>query len=118
MQRIDKIVHQLDELGDGSKLLNVRHAIATLMLDQLYALQAAPMCWEKFHFFNAVAALDMNIHSIQQPTNAWLRLCLVDLQKAIDCVQPNAPYTARDRRLDAVTLKELTATIEQLYAQA
>jgi hypothetical protein len=115
VQEIDKIACQLDA---HSNLQDVRRAIVMLMLDQLYALQTTPRHWGRAHFANAVAALAMNIHGIQQPTNAWLRLCLVDLRKAIDSVQPDTSYTACDRYLDAVTLEELIAAVEALYAQA
>jgi hypothetical protein len=112
---IDKIARELD--GDSS-LQEVRRAIARLMLDQLYALQALPRRWEKIHFANAAAALAMNIHAIQQPTIVWLRLCLVDLRKAIASIQSSAPFAARDRYLDTMTLEELIAAVEELYAQA
>jgi hypothetical protein len=56
MQEIDKIACQLN---NDSNLRDIRRAIATLMLDQLYALQAMPRRWEKVHFANAVAALAM-----------------------------------------------------------
>jgi hypothetical protein len=115
MTGIDEIAHQL---GDDSNLQYVRRAIATLMLDQLYSLQAMPRRWEKVHFANAVAALAMNVHAIQQPTAVWLRLCLVDLRKAIESIQSNAPFTARDQYLDTTTLEELIAAVEALYAQA
>jgi hypothetical protein len=59
----------------------------------------------------------MDIHAIQQPTTAWLRLCLVDLRKAVESVQPNTSDTACDRHLDAMRLEELIATVEELYAQ-
>lgn len=115
MPGIEKITRQLD---DAANLQDVRRAIARLMLDQLYALQAMPRRWEKIHFANAAAALAMNIHAIQQPTTAWLRLCLVDLRKAIASIQSNAPFTARDQYLDTMTLEELIAAVEELYAQA
>jgi hypothetical protein len=115
MHGIDKIARQLN---DDSNLQYVRRAIATLMLDQLYSLQAMPRRWEKVHFANAVAALAMNVHAIQQPTAVWLRLCLVDLRKAIESIQSNAPFTARDQYLDTMTLEELIAAVEALYAQA
>jgi hypothetical protein len=59
-----------------------------------------------------------DIHAIQQPTAVWFRLCLVDLRKAIEPIQSNAPFTARDQYLDAVTPEELIVIIEELYAQA
>jgi len=106
------------QLNDGLNIADVRHSIITLMLDQLHALQAAPKYWEGRHFANAVAALGMNIHAIQQPTPIWLRLCLVDLRKAIEFTPPNAPYTEHDSNLDEVTILELIATIEALNEQA
>jgi hypothetical protein len=114
VQEIDKIACQLDA---DSNLQDIRRAIAALMLDQLYALQTTPGHWRRAHFANAVAALAMDIHTIQQPTNAWLRLCLVDLRKAVESVQPNTSDTACDRHLGAMTLEELIATVEELYAQ-
>jgi hypothetical protein len=43
---------------------------------------------------------------------------LGDDSKLLDVRHAIATYTARDRHLDAVTLKELTATIQELHAQA
>jgi hypothetical protein len=114
VQEIDKIACRLDA---HSNLQDIRRAIAALMLDQLYALQTTPTHWRRAHFANAVAALAMDIHAIQQPTNAWLRLCLVDLRKAVESVQPNTSDTACDCHLGAMTLEELIATVEELYAQ-
>jgi hypothetical protein len=114
MQGINKIACELD---DGSTPPEIRRAIADLMLAQLQSLRTAPRSWEKVHFANAIAALGMNIHAIQQPTHAWLRLCIVDLKKAIDSTKVHAPYTEQEGNLDAVTIEELIATIESLNSQ-
>jgi hypothetical protein len=97
-----------------SDLPIVRREIALAMLDHLHSLRETPRRWDKAHFANAVAALAMNIHSVQQPTQAWLRLCLVDFRKAIEPAAPHSPYLLHERHLDAVTLEELIATIEGL----
>jgi len=114
MQGLKKIACELDE---GSNPPGIRRAISDLMLDQLHSLRTMPMAWEKVHFANAIAALGMNIHSIKQPTHAWLRLCLVDLSKAIDSIKTHANYTEYEGNLDAVTIEELIATIEDLNSQ-
>src|SRR4051812_15531777 len=104
-------------LGDATEIPYLRRAIADLILDQLRELQKFPMHWDKSHFANAVAALGMNIHSLQQPTEAWLRLSLVDLQKAIRAIQPHAPYPDKNRHLNTVTLEELITIVESLRGE-
>jgi hypothetical protein len=116
MQR--ELVEIERKLNDGSDLLDVRQSIAKLMLDQLHALLAAPSYWENAHFANAVAALGMNIHALKQPTCSWLRLCFIDLCKAIESIQPDVATIAHDRHHDAVTIEELITTIEALDAKA
>jgi hypothetical protein len=37
----------------------------------------------KKHFANAISWLSLNVHSLIQPSTAWLRLCLMDLENAI-----------------------------------
>ena len=108
-------IHKLMcQLNDPSRLMVVRHAIATTMLEHLRTLQAQPRTWNKAHFANAVAAFVMNVNSVQQPTHAWLRLCLVDLRKAVDSIEPGTPYARRNLHLDAVTLEEMITSIEVL----
>ncbi len=111
MPAIDKLMNQLD---DPSNLASARCSIALAMLDHLYALREAPQPWERAHFANAVAALAMNINSVQQPTHAWLRLCLVDFRKATAPSGKIESYELHQRHLDAVTLEELITTIEGL----
>jgi hypothetical protein len=111
MRQLNDILRLLE---DGANLPLVRRAVLDLILHQLHALQAVPMHWEKAHFANAVAALGMNIHSIYQPTDAWLRLALVDFQKAVLAIKPETPYRELNRHLDMITLEELIATVETL----
>jgi len=114
-QELAEVANKLD---DGSNLLDVRLSIARLMLGQLHALLATPTYWESSHFANAVAALGMNIHALQQPTRSWLRLCLIDLRKAIESIQPDVSYIAHHQHRDAVAIEELITTIEALHAKA
>jgi hypothetical protein len=111
MPILDELAQRLDS---GGNLLEIRRSIAKLMLDHLHSLLAKPGHWHHGHFTNAVAALGMNIHSIRQPTRSWLRLCLIDLEKAIECIQSNVPYLPYERHQDAITIEELITTVEVL----
>jgi hypothetical protein len=114
MHAAQKLVHQVD---DPDSLMAARRSVAGLVLDHLRALQLAPRQWQQVHLASAVATLAAGIDSMEQPVHAWLRLCLVDLQKSIDSIAPCGSYTPRQRHLDAVTLEELIATIEALGDQ-
>ncbi len=115
MQAINDL---LDRLDDPGSLSAVRHEITGLMLTYLRSLQKEPRHWEKAHMGHAVASLGMNIQSVKQPSHAWLRLCLIDLAKAIDYIQPNTPYRERERNFDVVTLEELITSVEAMDALA
>jgi hypothetical protein len=111
MPAIEKLLRQLD---DSAGLPATRRDIALAMLAELRELQTAPRRWNKAHFANAIAALGMNINALQQPTNAWLRLALVDLRKAMESARAGEPLSPHERHLDAVTIEELIATVESL----
>ena len=54
-----------------------------------------------------------------QPTTAWLRLSLVDLEKAlVPANQRNEHYAPRNEQLDALTYEQLKRAIEMLGGQA
>jgi hypothetical protein len=111
MHTINELMSRLD---DPVSLTIVRRQIANLMLGYLHSLQKTPRHWERAHLGHAVAALGMNIQSIGQPSHAWLRLCLIDLAKAIEYVQPDTPYREHDRNCDVVTIEELITSIEAM----
>jgi hypothetical protein len=80
MQSIESLLQRLD---DSSDVDGTRNAIADLISGQLQARKDSLGYWETTHFANAIAALSLNVKSLRQPTTAWLRLCLVDLEKVL-----------------------------------
>jgi hypothetical protein len=73
----------LRELDDIRNLGAIRSAIIRTIRLQLEYRRGALDEWETVHFTNAVSSLALNVNSLQQPTTAWLRLCLVDLETAL-----------------------------------
>lgn len=112
METIDDLLRQLQEAHD---LQSFRRSIITVMLTHLRALPTESKAWNKAHYANAIAALAMNINAIKQPTDAWLRLCLVDLQNAIESAQSTPLSAPHVDPQDTVTLNELIAIVEALY---
>jgi hypothetical protein len=80
MQTLDSMVLQLDDL-DNIPALKVQ--LAECIFRNLFQRKDALDDWEKDHFANSITALALNVDALQQPTNAWLRLCLIDLEKAL-----------------------------------
>lgn len=110
MHTIGEIQQQIAENGD---LTEIRRAIAELIVHRLQAVKESFGYWEKIHFADAISSLALNVNSLHQPTFAWLRLCLVDLEHAlVPADQRNENYTPRDQRYDAVTYNELMEAIE------
>jgi hypothetical protein len=73
----------LRDLDDVSKLGEIRSSIIRTIRLQLRYRQGALDEWETVHFTNAICSLALNVDSLHQPTSAWLRLCLVDLETAL-----------------------------------
>jgi hypothetical protein len=73
----------LRELEDVRKVPAIRAAIIDIIRQQLQIRHGALDEWESVHFTNAVTSLALNIEAVHQPTTAWLRLCLVDLESAM-----------------------------------
>lgn len=85
------------------------------MLDCLEANKDALDDWRKTHFSNAMGALALNIHSLQQPTNAWLRLCLVDLGNVcVPLTERDPDYRSTDPSLHDVTYEQLLGALDSI----
>jgi hypothetical protein len=76
----DPLFRQLD---DVHHLHALRAAIMRTLRRQLRYRRGALDEWETVHFTNAIRALSSNMHSREQPTTAWLRLCMVDIETAL-----------------------------------
>lgn len=73
----------LREMVDtGADVDAVRRAILDAMQALLAQEETAMDDWRMAHLINAVGAFSLNCNAVQQPTTAWLRLCVDDLEKA------------------------------------
>lgn len=109
---VDLILRQIDENGD---IAQIRCAILDLIAQELQALKGSFGYWEKACLANAIAALAWNIYSRHQPTTVWLRLCLVNVEKArVPAEERDEHYTLRDKQLEALTFQQLAEDIESL----
>ena len=88
MQTFDSLYRQIQDLDN---IPAFRVQLVELIFQHLHRLRDSLDDWEKDHFGYAIIALGLNVNSKQQPTDAWLRLCLVDLEKAL------TPKEQRDR---------------------
>jgi len=112
MQSIESLLQRLD---GGDDLKDIRSAVANLTADHLLAMKDSLGYWETTHFANAIAALSLNVNSLRQPTTAWLRLCLVDLEKVL--VPPNQRdenSMLRDQHLESLTYEQLMEVLDAI----
>ncbi len=73
----------MSEVSDLEAIEATRIKIIGLISRELARLNTSMSDWQKIQFSNAIGALLMNVMSFEQPTVAWLRLCLVDVEKAL-----------------------------------
>lgn len=107
-----------DALTDLANVPAIRSAIVDLILHHLQAAEHALDDWQKVHFLNAISALALNVNSLQQPTASWLRLCLVDLEKAITpAYQRSDDLPARNIDLELITYERLMEALDSIGRQ-
>jgi hypothetical protein len=112
MQRIEAIESQIDDVNN---VASVRLQIVELLLTCLHEHKDTLDDWKKTHFSNAIGALGLNIHTLHQPTTAWLRLCLADFKKAnlpMDQRDPN--FRSSDPSMRDVTYAQLLGAVDAL----
>jgi hypothetical protein len=106
------------ELDDVASLRNTRTDIVDLIWHHLHASQDSLDDWQKVHFLNAISALALNLNSLQQPTASWLRLCLVDLEKAITPAYQRGEHSIpRNIDLELVTYERLMDALDSVGRQ-
>ena len=109
---IDAIFQMLHE---GSDIRETRKAIAGLIVEQLEEGRDSFGHWEKAHFANAIAALAWNMNSSDRSSQAWLRLCLVNVEKAlIPKDQRNEHYGRRYDQFDWLSVEQLLQSVREL----
>jgi hypothetical protein len=114
IQRFDSLFLQVNDLDN---IPAFRVQLVLMIFQNLYRLRDSLDDWGKDHFENAINSLALNVDSMRQPTNAWLRLCLIDLEKALtpkeernDCYfRPGAGADAADR-----SYEQLVATLDSI----
>jgi hypothetical protein len=114
MQPFDSLFLQVNDLANISAF---RVQLVLLIFQNLSPLRDSLDQWEKDHFGNAINSLALNVDSMRQPTNAWLRLCLIDLEKALTpkeqrndrYFRPGAEAGAEDR-----SYEQLIATLDSI----
>lgn len=72
-----------EQIALQAEVVPIRAAILKLLRRSIGARKNTLQDRENEHFSNAITALTMNMHTPKQPSYSWLRLCLVDLEKAI-----------------------------------
>jgi len=107
-----------DALTDLANVPAIRSAIVDLMFHHLRATEESLDDWQKVHFLNAISALALNVNSLQQPTASWLRLCLVDLEKAITpSYQRGNDLPPRNIDLELITFERLMEALDSIGRQ-
>jgi hypothetical protein len=119
MQAIDSLLSQLDGETD---LDEIRAAIADLIKTKIEAKKASLGYWELAHFTNAIGSLSLNVNSPTQPTYAGLRVCLLDLKKAISPeVRMPSEYDAIRKLADPISpdllIESLSLVCQKISAQ-
>jgi hypothetical protein len=103
------------EVNDLTNIPASRVQLVLLIFQNLYRLRNSLDQWEKDHFGNAINSLALNVDSMRQPTNAWLRLCLIDLEKALT---PKEEHYERYFRPEADvagrSYEQLVATLDSI----
>jgi hypothetical protein len=112
---VEKIQSILKKLETEGNIASVRTEILDLILECLEAKKDTLGDWERTHFSNAIGALGLNIHSVQQPTIAWLRLCLIDLEKAMAPANQRDPkFRSPDPSMRDVTFEQLMGAVDSI----
>jgi hypothetical protein len=113
VEKINALLGKLD--AEDSDVPALRTEILSLILECLSTRESMFEDWEKTHFSNAIGALGLNIHSLPQPTVAWLRLALIDLQRAMASAPERDPnFRSPDPSLRDVTYPQLRGALEAL----
>ncbi len=110
-----QIVSIRSQLGDLANIASVRKQIVDLMVECLEDSKDQLDDWRKTHLSNAIGALGLNIHSLQQPTGSWLNLCLSDLNKVVLSPDQRDPdFRSLDPSMRDVTYEQLLGALDSI----
>ena len=115
MSEIDNLFLRInDDPIDG----NLRIDIADLLLKCIEEKKESLGVWEKSLFAQSVSCLNTNLGSNYQPTDSWLRLCLVSMEKAlVPPEQRGETNTGRDQQVDSITFEMLHDAVNSLKSE-
>lgn len=92
-----------------------RSEIGALIIEILEEMRDTLGYWEKLNIARSIDALGWNTYAIKQPTNSWLRLCLISLRRAIAPRDDSKEkFTRRVDDIDEFTCEQLLARIREL----
>ncbi len=112
MSEIDNLFEKVNEGPISNEL---RLSIADTILAHIDKCKDSLGSWEKELFAQSLSALAMNISAKNEPTDSWLRLCLVALEKAlVPKNERNEEYTKRDEQVESITYDMLVGAIDEL----
>jgi hypothetical protein len=105
MNEIDEIFEKMD----SSQIDNeIRISIADLILKNIELKKESLGAWEKSFFAQSISNLATNITSSFQPTDSWLRLSLVNLEKALVPIEErNEEFAKRVNQVDSISYQML-----------
>jgi hypothetical protein len=115
MRLEDQIASIRSRLDDLERIASIRKQIVDVMLACLETHKDTLDDWHKTHFSNAIGALGLNIHSLQQPTSSWLRLCLSDLKKVCwSSTERDPDYRSSDPSMRDVNYEQLLGALDSI----
>jgi hypothetical protein len=112
MNQFDEMFTRINQNPPDREL---RVAILDLITECLEQFKDSLGYWEKEHIAEAISAFAWNLTSGSQPTNAWLRLSLVNAEKSlIPQGQRNEAYGRVDDLVNSLTYQQLSSDLSKL----
>ncbi len=110
---------QLDDLYERLKSgqidIDLRNVIADRILEFIEEKKGSLGAWEKIHLGESISALGTTSGSDDQPTNTWLKLSLLSLEKAITPENERKEENIEmDENLEKITYEMLVGAIKEL----
>jgi hypothetical protein len=112
MQEIDVL---LERINVDEVTPDLKRDIAQLIRNKIEEHRDSLGTWEKVYFAHSISALATNLNARFQPTDTWLRLCLVSLEKALIPIDERSPEANDpDPNVDIITYEMLVEAIESM----
>lgn len=102
-------------INNRVNISDVRIAITNLIESCLEEVKSSLGYWEKECLAQSIASLNWNINSPPQGSYAWLKLCLVNLEKMLVPIDQRSSRCAiRDEHVNALSYEQFVNSIEWL----